>query len=167
MSKKTDIVDLILKDHTPLKKFIQVLKDKDISIAKKKTNYEQFAPELLQHADPEEKSLYARMKEEKKDLRTEGFEGETEHAIASRLIDEINLTKDPDQWMARVKVLAELVEHHIEEEESDVLKDVKKQFDSETRSEIGESYLRLRKEAQASKAPTKKMKYDKSIGLNH
>ncbi len=45
--------------------------------------------------------------------------------------------------MAKVKVVAELVEHHIEEEEGEMFKEIRKEFDKEIRMQIGEDYTRL------------------------
>ena len=148
MAKKSsanDVVELILRDHKPLKKLIKSLKSEDITIARKRPLFAEFASLLAAHAKPEEKSLYVHMKEEDK-LRTDAFEGDTEHAIADQLIAEIKMANDEDKWMAKVKVLAELVEHHIEEEEEDMLPRVKKEIVAEMREEIGEEYLRLRGE---------------------
>ncbi len=74
----------------------------------------------------------------------EGLEGDTEHAIADQLINEIKASEqDEDLWNAKVKVLAELVEHHIEEEEGELSKEIRKEFDAETRVQIGEDYTNL------------------------
>lgn len=161
----TDIIDLILKDHVLLKKNIKILRDPDVAMAKKKTSFGEFAPLLTQHSEPEEKSLYTYMKEQKKDLRVDGFEGQQEHAIASQLVDQIKETKDPDQWMARVKVLAELVHHHIKEEEDDMLKIVKNEIDADERAEIGEHYLQLRAEMSDLKPMPKKSSKEKSTEM--
>ena len=139
-----DIIQLILKDHMPIKKLIEVLKNPEVKRSEKKVAFEKFVPTLLTHAKSEEESLYVHMKEESKELRAEGFEGNTEHAIAEQLIEEIKQSHDEDEWMAKVKVLGELVEHHIEEEEDERFKEVRKEFELEKRVEIGEEYLRLR-----------------------
>ncbi len=139
-----DVVELILRDHKPLKKLIKILKNAEGTFAKKRPAFAEFAELLMAHAKPEEQSLYVHMKEGT-ELRSEGFEGDTEHAIADQLVEEIKeLTNDRDEWMAKVKVLAELVEHHIEEEEEDMLPDVRKEFGAEERAQIGKEYLRLR-----------------------
>jgi len=41
--------------------------------------------------------------------------------FADQLVEENMRTDDEDLWSARVKVLAELVEHHIEQEPKNVL----------------------------------------------
>lgn len=138
-----DIIQVILRDHKPLKQLIKILKDSEIDFLEKKSSFEEFAPLLLSHAEPEQESLYDHMKDED-ELRAEGFEGETEHAIASRLIEEISQTSEEDDWTAKAKVLAEVVGHHIDEEENDVFKDVQKEFSPEERISIGEEYIRLR-----------------------
>ena len=140
-----DIINLILRDHVPLKDLIQILKDSETEREQKQGAFEEFALLLTNHAKSEEQSLYVEMKEHK-DLRVESFEGDTEHAIADQLVQEINATPDDDEWTAKVKVLAESVEHHIEEEEEEMLVEVEEKLDRKTRMAIGAEYIRLKKE---------------------
>ncbi len=164
-SVKEDIIELILKDHKPIKKMIEILKNDQAEYSEKRPAFDEFSSLLLSHAEPEQESLYARMKEEKS-LREEAFEGDVEHALASQLIEEVKSTyEDQDLWMAKVKVLAELVEHHIEEEESEMLKQVKKQFDAETRYVIGQEYLNLRAEFEETHEPFDSSKDKKSVEI--
>ena len=141
-----DITSLILRDHMPIKKLILTLKDSKVEISRKQPAYEEFKRALTIHAQAEEESLYVHMKEEDEgdDLRVEGYEGDTEHAIAFDLIQEIDeIRSNDDQWMAKVKVLAELVEHHIKEEENEFFKKIRKEFSTVERTEIGKEYSRL------------------------
>lgn len=147
-SKEADIIAVILEHHKPLKELITQLKSDDLEQSEKRLAFQEFAPLLLSHAEPEEKTLYVRMKEND-ELRTEGFEGDVEHHLAVQMINEVVNTEDPDEWMAKVKVLAELVEHHIEEEEEEMFPDVKKELDLETRIALADEYLRLYDEASA------------------
>lgn len=141
---KEDIVKLILADHEPLKKLIKVLKDLEASIRTRRRSFEQFATLLLVHARSEQESLYVYLKDEKKELRIEGLEGEVEHDLAERMIEEVRMAEYADLWTARCKVLAELVEHHIEEEEAEILPGFKKESDMEDRVMIGKQYLELK-----------------------
>jgi hypothetical protein len=145
---KDDITALILADHIPLKDAIKTLKDIEIGISKKRKLLNEFCHQLVIHAKAEEMSLYKRMLQHETDLRTEAFEGETEHHIAENLITEIESANDDDQWSAKVKVLAELVEHHIKEEESELLQDVRKGFVVDERIELGRDYMRLKEDLE-------------------
>ncbi len=140
LDQELDIVDLILEDHKPLKELIEVMKDTDNSLADRKSAYKEFAPLLARHAKPEEQILYVHMKRDKR-LRTEGFEGDVEHILAEQLVDETKNTADEELWSARVKVLAELVEHHIEEEEEELLPKFRKFSTKEDRVAMGIEYL--------------------------
>jgi hemerythrin-like domain-containing protein len=143
---KNDIVEIILQDHKPLKRLIKILTSEK-SIADKRRAYEEFAPLLAAHSKPEEQSMYAHM-HEKEELNGDAYEGETEHDIAEQLISDIEslATDEEDEWEAKVKVLGELVEHHIEEEEEEMLPELKKELTDEERSHIGEEFLRLKAE---------------------
>ncbi|MBC7370800.1 MAG: hemerythrin domain-containing protein [Bdellovibrionaceae bacterium] len=145
-----DIIKLILADHKPLKKLIKILKDSDkYDMNERQDAFEEFAPLLAIHAKPEEQTMYVFMKDEE-ELREEGFEGDVEHMLADQLIEEIKRTEDEDLWSARVKVLAEIVEHHIEEEEEELLPDFKKHSEPEQRAELGAEYLQLKGDLEES-----------------
>lgn len=145
VSNPQDITQLMLRDHKPLKKLIKSMKKGDAPMRSIQAAFEEFSALLEAHAKPEEKSLYVDMeKKDKGDLRTEGMEGDTEHHIADRLVQEIRATNDQDLYRARVKVLAELVEHHIKEEEEDMIPDIRKEFELAERVRIGQHYEGLR-----------------------
>ena len=139
-----DILNMIIEDHKPLKQLIKVLKDDENDLHERKAAFKEFAVLLVTHAKPEEQTLYVAMKKHE-DLRASGFEGEVEHGIADQLIEEIKRTKnDDDLWSARVKVLAEIVEHHIEEEEEEMIPDFRKNSEIKERISLGQSFLNLK-----------------------
>jgi len=137
---ETDIVDLILEDHRPLKEFIEVMKNLDESLEKRREAAENFAIQLVAHAKPEELTLYKDLKHHAS-LKADAFEGQTEHSLADQLLEEIKRTTDEDCWSARVKVLAELVEHHIQEEEDDILPKVSETLTTNERERLGAAFL--------------------------
>lgn len=139
----SDIVELILQDHRPLKDLIKILKNAKGDASERFEAFEKFAPLLLSHAKPEEESLYDFLKSND-EMILEGIEGDTEHGLALQLVDEIYDTVDENLWSAKVKVLAELVEHHIKEEEGAMLPHFRKHSTPEERTSLGAQYLRLR-----------------------
>lgn len=144
----SDIIQLILEDHKRLKKLIQTLKNTDKEIPTRMIAFEEFAPLLVTHAKPEEEVLYRELKKGES-LREEGFEGDVEHGLADQLLEEVKrTTEDEDLWSARVKVLAELVEHHIEEEEETMLPKYRKQSTAQERETLGTKFLRLKEKLE-------------------
>lgn len=143
LKKSGEIVELILADHKPLKELMKILKDLDRDTGERLTAFEKFAPLLTTHAKSEEKSLYEFMKKDD-ELRVEALEGDTEHAIADQLVNEIKDVSDEDEWSAKVKVLAELVEHHVEKEENELFPEFKKNTEKKDRDQLGEKYLKLK-----------------------
>ncbi len=143
-----DVIQMILKDHKPLWDLVAIMKDDRKPFEQRRKAFEEFAPLLIAHAKPEEKALYAFMKRDI-DLREEGFTAEVEHQLADQLIEEAKRTSDEEQMGARIKVLAEIVEHHLEEEEGEILPDVKRQTNAKERAMLAEKYTLLRREIQA------------------
>lgn len=142
------IEKLILEDHKPLKKLIKIMKNDRVEVSDRQEAFEEFAPLLVAHANAEEEALYTYLKNQE-DLREEGFEGQVEHTLADQMVEEIKRTKDEDELSAKIKVLAELVEHHIKEEEDEMLPDFKKRTETSVRVEIGENYLELKGDIEA------------------
>ncbi len=148
MSKKEpkkvagDIVDMILRDHKELKALIKIMKDEDSTLTQKKSAFAKFAPALVAHAKPEEKTWYVKMKAG--DMEVEGLEGDVEHSLADLLCSQLKRTNNANMFKAKVKVLAELVKHHIEEEEEEMLPSFKRNSKKEERVKLGEQYEKLR-----------------------
>ena len=137
-----DIIDAIIEDHKALKDLIPLLKG-DGTYAEKKGVFAFFAAALEAHAKPEEQTWYVEMKNDA-ELKGEGLEGDIEHALADQLVEELKYTSNEDVFMAKVKVLAEMLEHHIQEEENDMLPDYRQRTSAEARRAVGAKYLKLR-----------------------
>lgn len=101
---------------------------------------------LKLHAVSEEKAVYAvcQKMDEMKDLAFHSFE---EHQVADALLKKALVTRSRDQWIARVKVLAELVEHHIEEEESEFLPELEDHLEGIEEKMVA-NFLSLRQKSQ-------------------
>jgi hemerythrin superfamily protein len=145
-----DIIQLILTDHKPLWQLIKVMKSEDATHAKKAAAFEKFTPALLAHAKPEEQTWYMCMKNDY-DMSVQGVEGDVEHGLAEQLCNELQKTDDHDMFMAKVKVLAEMVEHHLQEEEEKLLPLFKKQSDPQERRELGMRYVAFKEQRKPAR----------------
>jgi hemerythrin superfamily protein len=144
------IVDAIERDHQDLKKFIKILTNEDSPSSVKRRVYPEFASLLVSHSKAEEQAMYA-ISENLTGLKQKTLEGYIEHKIASQMVRKINpdpAHKDLNEWLAEVKVLAELVEHHVEEEESELLPEVKEQLSDKANSSSLKTFVKLRRATQ-------------------
>lgn len=144
------IIDAIEADHEDIKKCLGVMKSEDASLAQKKKAYKTFAPLLKSHSSAEEKVVYAFCLGIE-ELKEDSYEGYVEHGIAGNLIRKINGLRDAKQWAAHVKVLAELVEHHIQEEEKEFLPSLRNYVKTEEQRRMREEFVSLRARTQGSR----------------
>lgn len=79
--------------------------------------------ELMRHAEMEEQIVYPGLRQADSDVYHEAHE---EHHVAELLMGEISNMGPDETYKAKVIVLAENVRHHIEEEESEAFKALKK-----------------------------------------
>lgn len=148
------IVEAILADHKALHKLIKELKSEDTPAARKKMLYPKFASLLLSHSTAEEKALYA-ASVGFRDLKAKTLEGTVEHDVARSLMKSIPAKPTPAQlnvWLAKVQVLAELTEHHLKEEEEDLLPVVRREMKVEEQIKEAKKFFRLRAQSQKIQA---------------
>lgn len=144
-----DIIDLIHEDHWPLKELVKVMKDtKQYDLEKRRDAFEDFAPMYIIHTKPEEQSLYSFMKDCEV-LKHYAYKGSVEHQLVEHMLNEIIQTENEDLWSARVKILAEMVEHHIEEEEEEMFPELRKNSGLEERAKLGTLYMQLKTQFDA------------------
>lgn len=142
------VIEAIERDHDDLKKFIGVLKSDSRRPATKKAAYKQFAELLKSHSSSEEKAVYAKCLRIGA-LKQEAYEGYVEHTIAAKLMKELDgMRSTSPEWLAKAKVLAELVEHHLVEEERNFLPTLRSHVEAEERAEMREEFVGLRIRSQ-------------------
>lgn len=93
--------------------------------------------ELDIHTQIEEQIVYPVLKqeEETRDITLEGIE---EHRVVKTLLKEMEaLPVDTEEWTAKLTVLKESVEHHVEEEEGDMFPKARKALSKEQIEELG------------------------------
>jgi hemerythrin superfamily protein len=125
-----DAIDLLMADHKEVKalfKQYDKLAEGDGSEDEKQALAEQICQMLTVHATVEEELFYPAAREalgEDEDLVDEA---DIEHASAKELIAQIQRSSPADDHFdARVKVLGEYIEHHVNEEEGEMFPKARK-----------------------------------------
>jgi hemerythrin-like domain-containing protein len=111
--------------------------------------FETFATLLGKHAKAEEKVVYdALIATGDDETEVDAHEGYTEHMLAATLLKKLKAGTDPlsAEWRAEAQVMQEILEHHIKEEEDTIFDDVKDNFESEEREEMGAAFEKLKEE---------------------
>jgi len=120
---RTDATALLQRDHADVKKLFkqyEKLADAEADGEERQALAEQICSMLTVHATIEEEIFYpaARKAEVEEDLLDEA---EVEHASAKDLIAQIqSMSPDDELYDAKVKVLGEYVDHHVQEEEGEM-----------------------------------------------
>ncbi|VVB78035.1 Hemerythrin HHE cation binding domain protein [uncultured archaeon] len=133
---KDNIFTILKDEHDTVKKaFKNVLKknsEEDFDIIK---------TDLMTHLNGEEECIYPVLEdhEELRDLILESYE---EHRHAKMILNEImNMQMDEEEFKPKLKVLMDMVEHHIHEEEKNVFPKAKKLISKEEINQITIDYI--------------------------
>jgi len=108
--------------------------------------------ELFVHATVEEEIVYPAVRKDVEDSEDMMDEADTEHHMIKVLLSELAAMKaDDDFFKAKVTVLAELVKHHVEEEEKEMFKEI---HDSDIDPEaLGKKIMQRKEDLEAMPVP--------------
>ena len=147
-----DALQLLKADHDTVKK---MLADLDSTTERGvKTREEGFAKlrrELEVHEAIEEEIFYPALKEhpKAKELVLEAYE---EHNVVDMVLGEIDdVAYDDETWGAKFTVLKENLEHHIEEEETEMFKQARQVFEKEELAQLGERMAARKEELMGAR----------------
>lgn len=119
---KGDVISLIKADHRKVDLLFAEYESSK-KPADKKVLLEQIVKELNVHAAAEEKLVYPTLKETDADGTNEAYE---EHHVVEGMLKELMGVQEINELVdAKVKVLSELVKHHVKEEEKTLLPEIK------------------------------------------
>lgn len=138
-----DILTILKKDHNTVKKIIKDLLNAKTDTKKFLNLLEELEKEIIAHARAEEKTIYQELLGNKS---TESLvlESETEHELVEHLLSKLKRIDEQEEdslWKATLIVLKESLEHHIEEEESEMFSKCRKMFSKEDLNKFGENFI--------------------------
>ncbi|HEX8174990.1 MAG TPA: hemerythrin domain-containing protein [Pyrinomonadaceae bacterium] len=130
--------ELLKKDHQKVSEMFKQLEETtERAVKTREELFGKLKQELDIHARIEETIFYPAIKEaeETHEITLEAIE---EHNVVKRLLSELDsMPVDDERWTAKLTVLKENVEHHVEEEEGEMFKDARKVLSTEQVEELG------------------------------
>lgn len=147
-----DILDTLKKEHDEVAEMLSQLVKSDRG-AERKAILKQIKSALVPHLRAEEKTVYNAIYAVKdKEVKQDSSEGYMEHQLGDVMLATLEKIDDATspEFSAGAKVLKELVEHHVEEEESNVWSDVKKHFSADDRVAMNRKFLALKKDVRVA-----------------
>ena len=145
-------IELLKNDHDKVESIFEKLEPTtERAVKTREELFTQLKQELDVHAHIEEKIFYPAIKDAAA-TRAITLEGYEEHHVVKILLGELAaMPVDTEQWTAKLKVLKENVEHHVEEEEDEMFKSARKVLSKEEIEELG-ARMEAEKKNQLSKA---------------
>ena len=141
---------LLEQDHEKVKKLLgQLDSTTERGVKTREGLFTKVTHELQVHEAIEEEIFYPALKEhpKAKEIVLEAYE---EHHVVDKVMGELReVPFDDETWGAKLTVMKENVEHHIEEEENEMFKQARDVFDEAELEELGER-MEQRKQAMLS-----------------
>jgi hemerythrin-like domain-containing protein len=146
-----DGLKLLKDDHDKVKAMLKTLDGTTERALKTRPEMlEKLKHDLTIHETIEEEILYPALREfsKTKDIALEGYE---EHHVVDEIMAELEATPvDDETWAAKFTVMKENLEHHIEEEETDMFPKARKVMEPHDLSELGDRMAARKKDLLAA-----------------
>ena len=144
-----DILDTLQTEHDEVQDLLKKLADSDAAREQKQL-VARIKRALVPHTKAEEKVVYdAVLALRGKDAKIDGNEGYIEHGLADTTLKKLDkLTANTPEFKAAAKVLKELIDHHVGEEERNIWAQVKENFSDDQRAQMNRDFLAAKKKVK-------------------
>jgi hemerythrin superfamily protein len=136
-----DVIELLIADHNRMRGLFARYGEADDAGDTERSALlaSSILNELQIHMAVEEKVFYQAVKDRSGEIDEDVNEGYEEHHVAKTLIREIEtLEPGSDQWIAKMTVLIESVQHHVDEEEEELFPSVRAKSHADWRAQLGD-----------------------------
>jgi hemerythrin superfamily protein len=154
--KQQDAIALLKADHKKVKGLFAETDDlSDRATTQLKRIGDQVCQELTVHAEVEETIFYPAVKDrtqrghkEERDLVLESYE---EHALVKKIISDLEaIDANDESYRPKLKVLREMVEQHVKEEERELFPGARELMDEVELMELGVQIMELKSKRLAA-----------------
>ena len=140
--QKQEIYGILKQDHDEVTELFQQVKEAKGDAASEL--FQQIKLKLVPHSRAEEAEFYEPLLKQKR-TADKIRESREEHLMADALIAEIEaLTPRDPEWIAKVNVLADVVGHHIDEEEGELFPLARQVLSEREARDIAERFVASR-----------------------
>ena len=130
--------DLLKKQHKEVKALFKKI-EKTENARERRQLMEQISQQLELHTQIEEEIFYPAVRESGKKAEEMIDEAYEEHHVVKLVLQELpQVDPEDERFEAKMTVLSELVQHHVEEEESEMFKIAEKGLGKERLTELGD-----------------------------
>jgi hemerythrin superfamily protein len=146
-----DILDTLQTEHDEVGDLLKKLVDSN-NAREQKQLVQKVKRALVPHSKAEEKVVYdAVLALRGKDAKIDGNEGYIEHGLADSTLKKLDkLTANTPEFQAAAKVLKELIDHHVQEEERNIWAQVKENISDEQREKMNRDFLAAKKKVKVA-----------------
>ncbi|HYP88207.1 MAG TPA: hemerythrin domain-containing protein, partial [Polyangiaceae bacterium] len=142
-----DAIELLKQQHREVEELFSKIEQSDAEDEKGRL-FRELAGKLVGH-DGIEREIFYPACEEALGLNDELGEALVEHGVVEFCLYQADQAVGQPDFDFKVKVLKELVQHHVKEEENELLPKIKKAFDDEKLEALGEELLDAFEETQS------------------
>ena len=146
-------IDLLEQQHREVEELFEEFEEAGEGAVKTKERLcREISDALAVHAEIEEKLFYPESRQENtEEILRESVE---EHLAMKRIVaDLVETGPEDEQFEAKMKVLQEQVEHHVEEEEGELFPKVKKMLGEEELEDLGVVMEDMAEDLKSAGAP--------------
>jgi iron-sulfur cluster repair protein YtfE (RIC family) len=134
-AQMASVVELIERDHREVEQLFSEFKNsRDAAVA------EQICDELTKHTYAEDQAVYPIIAEKVDDGAKLAREADNEHKEARQMIGRIRNTTDETHLAELMQELEQAIQHHVSEEEDEMLPKAQQAVDSDELDEMGRAF---------------------------
>jgi len=146
-SESSKLFKMLKDDHEKVMDLFEEVEENASDVNHAQELFAQIQKELQVHMEGEEKFFYPALEQEE-DAREQVLEAYEEHNVVKMILKQFGRQSPGDErWMAKVKVLKEIVEHHVQEEEKEMFKMARKALENDQSRTIVERLEQAKEKA--------------------
>ncbi len=133
-----NVIDILKQEHDEVLSMLEKLTNKGIS--DRSGTYSSMKSALLPHMEGEEKAVYPKF--DQAGMHDKILESIEEHNAVKSLISQLDNASmsNEDEWVAKIKVIRENVQHHVKEEEEEIFPKARQSLSSSDLEDMGSRF---------------------------
>ncbi len=145
-----DLFELLESEHEQLEGILEQLEETSPTSPQRQELFMKLKQELKPHMKAEEAVFYPALMQHSS-CRQDALEATEEHHAAELILNEMDsMSLQDEHWAAKLVVLTDLVQHHVEEEESTIFDDAREFLSEDQLDSIMKQFQQQKKQVAST-----------------